>query len=96
MVLEEPVRQPFFAVEGEILDVDGEGIQVFEYRDAAVAEAQARLVSPDGSEIGKSKPLWVGPPHFFRKDRLLVLYLGENTRTTDLLKTLLGPQFAGA
>ncbi len=96
VVPEEPVRQPFFAVEGRILDVDGEGIQVFEYRDAAAAEAQARLVSADGNQIGTSKPLWVGTPHFFRKGRLLVLYLGENRRTIDLLKTVLGPQFAGA
>lgn len=96
MVSGEPVRQPFFVVEGQILDVDGEGIQVFEYSAAAAAEAQAGLVAADGSQIGTSKPLWVGTPHFFRKGRVLVLYLGENTRTIDLLKSALGPQFAGA
>ncbi len=96
MVLDEPVVQPFFVVEGMILDVDGEGIQVFEYPNVAAAEAQARLVSADGTQVGKSKPRWVGTPHFFQKGRLLVVYLGDNTRTMELLKTVLGPQFAGA
>ena len=92
---EQMLLQPFFDVEARILAVDGEGVQVFEYSDAATAAAQAARVSPDGSQIGTSKPLWVGPPHFYRKGRLLVLYLGEDTQTRERLACLLGPPFAG-
>jgi len=95
VVQEQMLRQPFFDVEARILEVDGEGVQVFEYGDAATTAAQAARVSSDGSQIGTSKPLWVGPPHFYRKGRLLVLYVGEDTRTLERLACLLGPPFAG-
>lgn len=95
VVQEQMLRQPFFDVEARILVVDGEGVQVFEYDDATTAAAQAARVSSDGSQIGTTKPLWVGPPHFYRKGRLLVLYLGEDTRTLERLACLLGPPFAG-
>lgn len=95
VVQTERLRQPFFDVEARILEVDGEGVQVFEYDDAATAAAQAARVSKDGSQIGASKPLWIGPPHFYRKGRLLVLYLGADTRTLERLACLLGPPFAG-
>ena len=94
MVQEQRLRQPFFDVEARILVVDGEGVQVFEYGDDATAAAQAARVSRDGSQIGTSKPFWVGPPHFYRKGRLLVLYLGEDTHTRERLACLLGPPFA--
>jgi len=36
-----------------------------------------------------------GEPHFFRKERVLVLYTGEDKAVLNLLTHLLGPQFAG-
>lgn len=95
VVQEQSLRQPFFDVEARILVVEGEGIQIFEYSDEATAAAQAARVSSDGSQIGTSKPRWVGPPHFYRKGRLLVLYLGEDIQTRERLACLIGPPFAG-
>lgn len=47
------VSQPFFAVTGNIITVNGDDVQVFEYADAAAAEAEAAPVSADGySERG--------------------------------------------
>ncbi len=89
------IDQPFFAVPAQAIDVDGEGVQVFEYPGAAAADAQAATVSRDGSQVGTSKPFWIGAPHFYKKANLLVLYLGDDERVLKLLQNVLGQQFAG-
>jgi len=40
-------------------------------------------------------PFWVGPPHFYKVEKLIVLYVGENEDTIGILESVLGPQFAG-
>jgi hypothetical protein len=91
----ERVRQPFLSVPGRIMTVNNEAIQVFEYSNAATTESQAKRVSPDGKTIGNSKPSWMAPPHFFKSGNLIVLYVGANESTLKVLRTTLGPQFAG-
>ncbi len=89
------VSQPFFSVTGKIIVVNGGDVQVFEYADAAVAEAEAALVSPDGSSVGTSMIGWVASPHFYKADRLIVLYVGDSTDVISVLEAELGQQFAG-
>lgn len=91
----EALEQPFIAARGFLVPVEGEGVQVFEYPDAAAAAAEAARVSPDGTQVGLSRPLWAAPPHFFRNGRVLVLYVGEDARVLRRLQAVLGPQFAG-
>lgn len=90
------VDQPFFSAKGQAITVDGEDIQVFQYDDPATADAEAALVSPDGSAVGTSKPHWIASPHFFKKDKLLVLYVGDNGALLKLLEAALGRPFAGS
>ncbi|MDQ3803178.1 MAG: hypothetical protein M3416_04915 [Acidobacteriota bacterium] len=89
------VSQPFFSVEGHALNVDGENVQVFQYRTAGAAEKEAGQVSPDGSSVGASIMSWVGTPHFFKREKIIVLYVGDNPRVLDALRAALGVQFAG-
>lgn len=89
------VEQPFLSVTGAMIKVDGEDVQVFQYSSPAEMEAQAALVSPDGGAVGSSKPHWIGPPHFYKKGRLLVLYVGDDARVLRALDAALGRQFAG-
>lgn len=77
------------------MEVHGEDVQVFQFADAAEVKAQAARVSPTGTAIGATKVQWIGPPHFYRTDRLLVLYVGDNERVLKALERVLGPQFAG-
>ena len=73
-------------------------IGAFEYPDRPAAEAAAALIADDGSSvegITEGPISWPATPHFFRKGRLLVLYVGDNRPTADLLKVVLGPQIAG-
>ncbi len=89
------VDQPFFAVQGRLIAVDGEDVQVFEYEDAASVEDAAGDVSADGGSVGTSMIGWVAPPHFYKKARLLVLYVGDDSEVMQLLEDVLGEQFAG-
>lgn len=89
------VEQVFLSVIGNFVTFDGESIQVFEYDSAETMESDALLVSPDGGAIGTSMVAWVATPHFYKKGRILVLYVGDNAQTLELLESILGTQFAG-
>lgn len=89
------VSQPFSSVEGHAINVDGENVQVFQYPTAEAARKEAAQVRPDGSGVGTSMVSWIGPPHFYRKDNLIVLYVGDNPKATGALRSSLGAQFAG-
>jgi len=89
------VEQPFFSVKGFVIQVNNDDVQVFEYSDANAAENEAKSISPDGSSVGTSMPFWVAPPHFYKVEKLIVLYIGENEDTIGILDSVLGPQFAG-
>jgi hypothetical protein len=89
------IDQTFFSPQGSIVSVNGEEIQVFEYESAEAMETEASQVSPDGSSIGTSMFTWIDTPHFYKTGRVIVLYIGSDVATLDLLEKVIGPQFAG-
>lgn len=89
------VEQPFFGVPARVFVAEEEDVQVYEFATAAEAEHAAGLVEPAGGTVGASSIAWMAPPHWFRKDRLVVNYLGSSEKTLAALRRLLGPQFAG-
>ncbi|HEX9444549.1 MAG TPA: hypothetical protein VGA73_10530 [Candidatus Binatia bacterium] len=89
------VEQPFFSVQGMMIKVRGEDVQVFQYSSAAAADAEAAPISRDGGAVGTTKPHWIGAPHFYKKEKLLVLYIGDNDGVLKALEGALGRQFAG-
>ncbi len=89
------VTQPFFTPLGQVINVEGQDVQVFEYDDEADADGEADLVSPDGSSVGTSMMTWIATPHFYKSGRVIVLYVGDQNVTIDLLEDTLGSQFAG-
>jgi hypothetical protein len=88
------VSQPFFAVEGTVVTVDGADVQVFEFADAEDAQAAVAALGPDGNPPTMMIE-WVAPPHFYQAGRLVVLYLGDDPELLQALSDLLGPQVAG-
>ena len=94
------VEQPFFQTSGTTLRVTGGALQepadlqAFNYDDPSAAEADAQQIGPDGNPL-TTMITWVAPPHFFRKDRVIVLYVGSDQEVIKLLTAALGPQFAG-
>lgn len=90
-----PIAQVFLGPEGRILRAGGQDLQVFEYPDEAAAEHEAETIAPDGSFAATTMIAWVDTPHFYQAGRLIVLYVGSDAATLELLEGLLGPQFAG-
>lgn len=95
------VEQPFLeAEEGIRLRISGGDLeepaelQSYHYTDPATAEADADRIGPEGAPR-TAQVDWTGPPHFFREERVLVLYVGNDPAVLSLLIELLGPQFAG-
>lgn len=89
-----------FSVPRKIININGKGMSVFEYLNSQEAEKEAELISADGRRLREeSIPLCAGPtarPHFFRKEKIIVLYvLDDDKEILDFLSHLLGPQFAG-
>ncbi len=93
--LKEEVSQPFFSPAGRLIEVNALDVQAFEYRDESAAKAEGERVSPDGGIVGTTAMMWVEPPHFFRRGRLIVLFVGEDPGVRGALEKVLGPQFAG-
>ena len=89
------IVQPFFSVKGRIVKVLGEDVQVFQYADQKTADAQAAQVSPKGTSVGGSAISWVATPHFYKRSKVVVVYVGDNEKVLKLLIEALGEQFAG-
>jgi len=90
-----PVTQPFFSAPGQILHVNGQDIQVFEFEDAASANSKAKDISPDGMSVGNTAIQWINPPHFFSTGKIIVLYLGSDPTLLRQLEVAMGKQIAG-
>jgi hypothetical protein len=89
------ISQPFLAVTGQVIKVDNTDVQVFEYSDTTAANADADMVSADGSSVGTTIISWVATPHFYKSGKLMVLYVGDNQAVINTLQEVLGSQFAG-
>ena len=91
----ESVFQDFFSPEGSLVRVNGVDIQVFEYETPEAMEQEASQVAPDGGSVGTSMMMWMDAPHFYKTGRIIVLYVGSDENTLDLLQMVIGAQFAG-
>lgn len=89
------IDQPWSDVPGRALLVEGREVQVFEYESEAAARRQAESISPDAATIGTHLVDWVETVSFYRRERLIVLQLGESETVSRSLRGVLGPAFAG-
>ncbi len=92
---EGPKSADYFALQRQLLTVNGERIETSEFGSAEEAGTVAETVSSDGSSIGTSSYRWVAPPHFYRAGKLIVLYVGCDSDVINVLQETMGPQFAG-
>lgn len=93
---DDTITQPFFAVPARVLVVDDADLQVYQYPTSAAAAADAAKISPSGSPIGTSMPNWMRPPHIYRHNNLILIYLGDDPRVRAALESQAGGQIAGA
>ena len=101
------VQQPFLRAAGTVLRVSGgdvkqpADIQAYDYDDTALGTDGAQAAEEDASQLdaaGNPRTtmiMWVAAPHFFRKERIIALYIGDDPAVVKLMTEALGPQFAG-
>ncbi len=76
-------------------------LDVYFYENPTALEEVASGIGKDGSSYqnkSKTKVIeisWISEPHFFKKNTMMVQYIGEDKNIIKLLTTYLGPQFAG-
>jgi hypothetical protein len=88
--LGEKIQQPFFDATGQIIKVNGADVQVFEFADEATRKAASDQISPVGSSTGTTMITWVDQPNFWAKGQVIVLFVGKDAVTIDLLTTVMG------
>ncbi len=88
-----------FSSEGHHLTVNAGWIEVYAYATSEEANADAAHLSPDDGTFRRDHSVsvsdWAIPPHFYKKDRLIVLYTGKDSQIRALLTHFLDLQFAG-
>jgi hypothetical protein len=101
------VQHPFLRPRGVVLQVSGPDLrgpaelQSHDYDDRdlgvdglAAAQADAAQFQPNG-QPRVAGFAWAGPPHVFHKERVLVIYVGDDAAVVGRLTALLGAQIAG-
>ena len=84
-----------FAAQGSVLCVGTEPVRLYVFgsiRDRM--DAAAKINPTDPSDMGTAMVTWNGRPRMWQRDRMLVVYLGEDPATETLLKGVLGEPFA--
>lgn len=88
------VQQSFLQVPGTQVTVEGQDVQVFEYRDTAAAQAEATKLADVLAGKGTTMVSWVAAPHAYQAGRLLALYIGDDSATLQRLQQVLGAPIA--
>lgn len=76
-----------------------ENINVYLYQTNEKMEEESSYIDRGGASYNNGKDNakidWDSLPHFFKKDNIIVLYVGENSAIIEALEEILGKQFAG-
>jgi hypothetical protein len=87
----------FSASSSQSIIVNGGHVSVYEYPTVAAAESDAARVSSNGSGTTSggcaALILWIGPPHFYKNGRLIVIYAGSADSVLQPLEAVLGKPF---
>ncbi len=93
------ISHPFLAVPGRIITVNDQEVETFQYANAQALATDTANIGPDGcigTVGGGMLDAWTAPPHLYKSEGLLVIYLGSDAKILQLLTGALGKQFAGA
>ena len=95
------LRFDWFEVPSLTFEMGDDALFIHDFGTVEAVQEAAGRVAPNGSRVtlpdGRDMLVqWLGVPHLYLRDTLLVVYVGESTRVMDLLTAALGPQFAGA
>jgi hypothetical protein len=89
------LEQDFFPVGAQIIRINAQDVQVFEFDSPGSMKASEATITGNGYIIGTMSIDWISAPYFFSRDRLIVLYVGTDESTLELLTQVLGPALTG-
>jgi len=73
-------------------------IIVYSYENSEEMEENASIVNEDASIVNKEQPIeieWPKDPHFYKKGKIIVQYIGEDEEIITDLSEIMGKQFSG-
>ena len=85
-----PQDNRFFSVPAQQIRVNDAQVNAFVYPSAQSASAEAALISEDGQPSPTARISWVSTPRFYRKDALIVLYVGCGPEIVQALAATVG------
>ena len=84
-----------FPATGTVMCVGSEPVRLYVFGSIRDRMDAAAMINPaDPSDLETSMVTWNGRPRMWQRDRMLVVYLGEDPATETLLKSVLGAPFA--
>jgi hypothetical protein len=96
MRLDGPFRYDFFATGARAYWNAGGEVLLWQFGSRASATAAAATIARDGNTIRGHHVLWKGVPHWYRRGRVIALYVGGVSPVRIALRRVLGPQIAGS
>jgi hypothetical protein len=87
------VNQPFIPVTGQLMQVNGQEVQVFEFSTQQERQQISDLLRREGYTIEGIAP-GVQDPYIWDQGRLLVIYVGQDQATINTLNSFLGESMA--
>lgn len=82
------------SVQGLMMTVNGQQIEVFEYPDEASAAADGATIKDGGYTVNGQALSFADAPHWYRSGKLIVLYVGQDAGVMALLEGALGQPMA--
>ena len=84
-----------FDAQGGLMCVGSEPVQLYVFGSVRAREEAAQRIDPNNpSDMGTAMIEWNGRPRLWQRDRMMIVYLGEDAATEALLRSVLGEPFA--
>ncbi len=88
------ITKPPLSIEGNIITLDKDNIQVFEYPDTFIASNEAGMFLEYYKKISSRSSL-KSLIHLYQKDAMVIFYMGENKNILDSLGRIAGVAIIG-
>lgn len=81
-----------FSVEYRSIIINGNNLKAYEYKNTENLNDELAKITEKGKTINGNAITFDTEPHYFKKERLLVLYDGNNSSTLQVLREFLGTE----
>lgn len=87
---DQTVLHPFFRVPGQLVQVNGQDLQVFVYTDATTRKSDSARISADGTMIAGEIVEWPAKPWFASNENVLTVLLSNDSRLAGRVERAIG------